>query len=208
MEFAGTIRSEEAACEAEMGNLTLARQKAADALAISSDQDTRTSAALVFALTGDDARAQTMLGELAKESPSATLLIRLAIPVGQAMIELQHNQPGKAIELLETSRPIELGAPPDGANYIPIYVRAGAYLRMRDGAKAAVEYQKILDHRGIDPISGIYTLAHLGLGRAYALQGETAKAKTAYQDFFAVWKNADADLPVLKDAKAEYGRLP
>ena len=88
-----------------------------------------------------------------------------------------------------------------------MYVRAEVFLRSRDGANAAAEYQKILDHRGVDPTSNLYSLAHLGLGRAYALQGDTAKAKLAYQDFLAVWKDADADIPILKAAKAEYEKL-
>ena len=88
-----------------------------------------------------------------------------------------------------------------------MYVRGEAYLRLRNGAKAATEYQKILDHRGIDPNSPLYSLARLGLGRAVALQGDKAKARASYQDFFAIWKEADSDVPILKEAKAEYAKL-
>jgi len=108
---------------------------------------------------------------------------------------------------LEVAIPYELGGPPLGATYWPMYVRGEAYLRSGDGAKSAVEYQKILDHRGIDPTSPLYTLARLGSGRAYALQVDKAKAKSAYQDFFAAWKDADPDVPILKEAKAEYAKL-
>jgi hypothetical protein len=100
-----------------------------------------------------------------------------------------------------------LGGPPIGAMYWPIYIRSEAFLKTRDGVKAAAEYQKILDHRGLAPHSPLYSLARLGLGRAYALQGDTAKARAAYQDFFALWKDADPDVPVLKQAKAEYEKL-
>jgi tetratricopeptide (TPR) repeat protein len=88
-----------------------------------------------------------------------------------------------------------------------MYVRGDAFRRAREGAKAAAEYQKILDHRGIDPLSPIYALARLGLGRAYALQGDTTKARTAYQDFLAFWKDADPDIPILRQAKEEYEKL-
>ena len=94
-----------------------------------------------------------------------------------------------------------------GANYWPIYIRGEALLKARDGVKAAAEYQKILDHRGINPTSPVYSLARLGVGRAHALQGDSAKVKLAYQDFFALWKDADPDVPVLKAAKAEYEKL-
>ena len=123
------------------------------------------------------------------------------------MIDLQRNQPAQAVSDLEPTVPYELGAGPRSSGYTPNYVRGQAYLDAHDGAKAAVEYQKILDHRGVDPTNPQYSLAHLGLGRAYALQGDNAKAKAAYQDFFAIWKNADPDVPVLKTSKAEYAKL-
>jgi eukaryotic-like serine/threonine-protein kinase len=110
--------------------------------------------------------------------------------------------------LLEAARPYETGTGLPGAvNYWPMHVRGEAFLRVHDGAKSAAEYQKILDHRGLSPTSPLYSLAHLGLGRAYALQGDTAKARTAYQDFFVLWKDADSDVPILKQAKAEYAKL-
>ena len=111
------------------------------------------------------------------------------------------------MDTLEAAAPYEFGAPPIGAVYWPMYVRGEAYLRLHNGAKAATEYQKILNHRGVAPTSPLHSLARLGLGRAYALQGDAAKAKAAYQDFFATWKDADPDVPILKEAKAEYGKL-
>jgi predicted Zn-dependent protease len=157
--------------------------------------------ASALALCGDTNRAQKLIEELAKDSPLDTLLNNLSIPVARAIIELQHNNPTQAITLLEAASPYDL------ANYGPMLVRGKAYLQAREGEKAAAEYQKILDHRGIDPLNPVYALARLGLGRAYALQGQTAQARTAYQDFLAFWKDADPDIPVLKQAKEEYAKL-
>jgi predicted Zn-dependent protease len=108
---------------------------------------------------------------------------------------------------MEAAAPYEFGSGPGSPGYAINYVRGEAYLRLKDGAKAAAEFQKILDHRGTDPSGVEYALSHLGLGRAYALQGNTAASKSAYQDFFAAWKDADADVPILKEAKTEYARL-
>ena len=147
------------------------------------------------------------MNELAKKFPTDTLLNSVWLPVARATNQIRANQPGQAVDTLEAAAPYEFGSPPSGAIYWPMYVRGEAYLRLRDGAKAATEYQKILDRRGIDPTSPLYSLARLGSGRAYALQGDKAKAKEAYQDFFAMWKDADPDVPILKDAKAEYAKL-
>ena len=162
---------------------------------------------MVLARTGDIGRAQKLVEELANEFPTDTLLNHVDIPTTQAFIAIQRNSPEKAIALLEAARPYELGAGPGAISYGPAYVRGEAFLKARDGAKASAEYQKILNHQGVDPTSPFYTMAGLGLGRAYALQGETVKAKTAYQDFFALWKDADTDIPILKEAKAEYAQL-
>jgi tetratricopeptide (TPR) repeat protein len=125
---------------------------------------------------------------------------------------LKHDEPSKAIELLQTAVPYELGAPRSsffgffGALY-PVYVRGEAYLAAHQGAEAAAEFQKILDHRGVVVSDPIGALAHLQIGRAYAMQGDTAKAKASYQDFLTLWKDADPDIPILKQAKAEYAKL-
>ena len=113
---------------------------------------------------------------------------------------------GKAIEALQVAAPYELG----NADYVrlyPVYVRGEAYLAAHQGGEAATEFQKILDHRGIVLNEPIGALAHLQLGRAYAMQGDTAKARAAYQDFLTLWKDADPDIPILKQAKAEYAKL-
>jgi len=206
-EFAGVIRALEATCEADLGNIAVARQDVSKALSASNDRGTRDISAGVLARIGDTSGSQKLVEGLAKEFPTDTILNRVDIPATQAFIELQQNNPQKAIALMETARPYELGAGPGAAGYWPIYVRGEAFLKARNGAKAAAEYQRILDHKGVDPTNVFYTLASLELGRAYALQGDTIRAKTAYQDFFATWKDADPDIPILKEAKAEYARL-
>ena len=206
-EFSAIVQLELATCEAAVGNAAAARQKASEALALSDDHDTRLESADVLALAGDNARSQKLAEELAKEYPSDTLLNSVWLPVARALNQINASQAAQAVTTLEATIPYEMGAPPNGAAYWPMFVRGQAYLRSGDGAKAAAEYQKVLDHRGIAPGSPLYTLAYVGSGRAYALQGDKAKAKAAYQDFFAAWKDADPDVPILKDAKAEYAKL-
>jgi serine/threonine protein kinase/tetratricopeptide (TPR) repeat protein len=200
-EAAANARAGETVLEAALGNTQEAHQKATEALTSPVDRDTRMTLASALALCGDTNRAQKLIDELAKDSPLDTLLNNLSIPVVRAIIELQHNNPTRAITLLEAASPYDL------TDYGPMYVRGEAFRQAHEGAKAAAEYQKILDHRGIDPLSAVYTLARLGLARAYALQGETAKARTAYRDFLALWKDADPDIPILKQAKDEYEKL-
>ena len=207
MEFAANVMAAEATCDSELGFLKEARQAMTAALALSASKDSRSRAAYVFAREGESAQSQKFVGELKKEWPFDTLLNQVWLPLAQATNDIQRNQPAEAIARLEPAAPYELGGPPSGAIYWPIYIRGEAFLKERDGVKATAEYQKILDHRGIDPTSPLHSLARLGVGRAYALQGDSAKAKLAYQDFFALWKDADPDVPVLQAAKAEYEKL-
>jgi tetratricopeptide (TPR) repeat protein len=200
-EAAANARAGEIVLEAALGNIQEAHQKATEALTSPVDRDTKMTLATALALCGDTNRAQKLIDELAKDSPLDTLLNNLSIPIVRAIIEIQHNNPTRAITLLEPASPYDL------TDYGPMYVRGEAFRRAQEGAKAAAEYQKILDHRGIEPLSPVYALARLGLGRAYALQGETTKARTAYQDFLALWKDADPDIPILKQAKEEYEKL-
>ena len=206
-EFSGVVLALQAGCEADLGNLAEARQKISEALAVSEDRDTRRIAMVQLVQTGDAARSQKIADDLVRQYPTDTLLNKVWVPVAQALTELQHNQPAQAAARLEVATPYELGSEPGAADYLVNYVRGEAFLRLKEGAKAAAEFQKILDHRGIDPLDVSYNLSHLGLGRAQALQGNTAAAKSAYQDFFASWKDADPDLPVLKQARAEYEKL-
>jgi tetratricopeptide (TPR) repeat protein len=200
-EAAANARAAETALEATFGNIQEARQKATEALSSPVDKDTKMTLASALALCGDSNRAQKLIDELARDFPLDTVLNNVSIPVARAIIEMKRNNPTQAITLLEAARPYEL------AGYWPMYARGDAYLQARDGVKAAAEFQKILEHRGIDPLSAVYALARLGLGRASVLQGQTATARTAYQDFFALWKDADPDIPILKQAKEEYEKL-
>jgi predicted Zn-dependent protease len=177
------------------------------AVAFSDDRDTRAAAADALARAGDTSRSQKLIEELAREFPTDTLLNSVWLPVARATNQIRADQAGQAVDTLEAAVPYEFGSPPFGAVYWPMYVRGEAHLRLHNGARAATEYQKILDHRGIAPTNPLYSLARLGLGRAYALQEDKAKAKAAYQDFFAAWKDADPDVPILKEAKAEYAKL-
>jgi predicted Zn-dependent protease len=160
-----------------------------------------------LARIGDPNRAQKLIDELFKEFPTDTLLNQMSLPLAQAILALRQNEPAKALARLEATRPYELGAGPGSANFWPMYLRGEAFLRARDGAKASAEYQRITDHRGIAPLSLLYPLARLGAARGHALQGDIPKARNAYQDFFALWKDADPDIPILKQAKAEYTKL-
>jgi tetratricopeptide (TPR) repeat protein/predicted Ser/Thr protein kinase len=207
-DWAASNLTAEAVCDAEAGFGQEARQTMSAALALSVGPDVRGDATLVFALTGDTARAEKLMTDLSKEFPYDTLLNQVKLPAAQAMISLGRNQPAQAVAALDSAHTYELGSERRAVNtFVVIYTRGEAFLRSHDGVKAAAEYHKILDHRGVGPTSVLYSLAHLGLGRAYVLQGDSAKAKVAYQDFFAVWKDADADVPVLKRARTEYEKL-
>jgi serine/threonine protein kinase len=195
--------------EAEVGHFDQSRKDAAAALALSSDRFTQVFGALALARAGDSAGAQKMADNVAKEFPLDTGVHNYWLPTIHASLALNRHEPAKAIELLQPAATYELGfisLSYMGSLY-PVYVRGQAYLLLRQGNEAAAEFQKFLDHRGIVfnfPLGG---LAHLGLARAYALSGDTAKAKTAYQDFLALWKDADSDILILKEAKAEYAKL-
>jgi serine/threonine protein kinase/tetratricopeptide (TPR) repeat protein len=189
---------------AEVGDVARAKVLAASSLALSHGRLNITPAALAVAMTGDGKRAQAMMDDLGHRFPDDTILHRVNIPSVRALIELEGKAPAKAIDALQSAASYELGT---AQGLLPMYIRGQAYLQARRGAEAAQEFQKIVDHRGIDPTFPEQSLAKLGLGRAYKITGDTAKARAAYQDFFALWKDADPDLPVLKEAKAEYAKL-
>jgi serine/threonine protein kinase/Flp pilus assembly protein TadD len=198
----------EAVCNAEAGFLLEARQAMNAALAFAGEPDSLADAARVFARTGDDARSEKLIADLTRDNPFDTLLNQVKVPTARALLSLQRNQPAQALAALDPAKTYDLSADRRSlGTYWAIYVRGEAYLRSHDGAHAALEYQKIIDHRGINPVSPLVSLARLGLGRAYALQGDSEKAKSTYQDFFALWKDADPDVPILKTAKAEYEKL-
>ena len=197
--------------EAVFGNAAEARKDASAALAHAvSSEDAQTESALVFAMSGDSAHAQSIAQTLAKRYPLNTQIQSYWLPVIQAQLALAQKNPARAIELLQTPAPMELAPTFSSLNnscLYPIYIRGEAYLAQKQGSAAAAEFQKILDHRGLvwNCPTGAY--AHLGIARAYALAGDTAKAKSAYNDFLTLWKDADPDIPILREAKSESSAL-
>ena len=195
--------------EAEFGNTAQARQAANAALNLSPGRDVKVLAAVALARSGDISHARALADELEKSYPTNTTLRLYWFPIVRAAIALGSQKPADAVVALEAAAPYELGVPtPYQAGTIyPAYIRGDAYLATHDGAAAAREFQKFLDHRGLVVNYPLASLAHLGLARAYALSGDTAKAKAAYQDFLILWKDADPGIPILKEAKAEYAKL-
>jgi serine/threonine protein kinase/Tfp pilus assembly protein PilF len=195
--------------EAEFGNTAQSRQAANAALSLSPGRDVKVLAALALARAGDIPHARALAGELEKTYPTNTTLKLYWFPIMRAAIALSSEKPADALVALEAVAPYEFGTPPplqEGTIY-PAYIRGEAYLANHNGAVAAREFQKFLDHRGLVVNFPLASLAHLGLARAYALSGDTAKARTTYQDFLTLWKDADPDIPILKEAKAEYAKL-
>jgi len=190
-----------AVAEAEVGNMARALELEAKSEALAVTRSNGTCLAMTLALTGDNAHAQKLIAQLEQRYPEDTLVQSVYLPGCKAVLDASATSSTKSVEDLRPATRFEL------VDYWPIYVRGLAYLQAKQGKEAAAEFQKILDHRGVDPISLEYALAFVGLGRAYALAGDTAKARTAYQDFFAMWKNADPDIPILEQAEAEHARL-
>jgi tetratricopeptide (TPR) repeat protein len=194
--------------EAEVGNITAARQAVARALALAPGRDVKVLAALALARTSETAQSKALLEALQKSEPTNTYLKVYWFPVIEASIALAQQAPDRAIVALEPALPYELGQPPPVTSTMyPAYIRGMAYLAQRNGPAAAAEFQKFLDHPGIVQNFLLGSLAHLQLARAYAVSGNTAKAKATYQDFLTLWKDADPDIPILKEAKAEYAKL-
>jgi eukaryotic-like serine/threonine-protein kinase len=205
-EAAASYEADEALREALFANATNARQRAASASGLSKSRDVQYVVAMALALAGDWVRAQSLADDLDERFPGDSIVQFKYLPTLHAQVALSRNDASKAIEGLQAATPYELGDAGAGSLY-PSYVRGKAYLATHQGNQAAAEFQKILDHRGIVVNEPIGVLAHLGLARAYMLQADTAKAKAAYQDFLTLWKDADPDIPILKQAKAEYAKL-
>jgi serine/threonine protein kinase/tetratricopeptide (TPR) repeat protein len=196
--------------EALFGNSAQARQRAAVAATQAIGPDGRFAAGLAFALAGDSTKAQGIVDDLAKRFPEDTIVQFNYLPTIRAQIALGRNDAAKAADTLQAASSYELGTAGGttfSTNLYPIYVRGQAYLAAKQGARAAAEFQRIVDWRGVVANEPIGALAHLGLARAYAMQGEVFQARTAYVDFLTLWKDADPGIPVLTQAKAEYGRL-
>jgi eukaryotic-like serine/threonine-protein kinase len=197
--------------EALLGNAEEARRDANLAMKLSSGRDVQYGAALALSYTGDNTRTKTLIDGLSKRFPDDTLVQFNYLPTLRAKSVLSQEKASVALESLRAAMPYELGMTTASsfgwtAAY-PVYVRGEAYLAAHQGSEAAAEFQKILDHRGIVLNEPIGALAHLQIGRAYAMQGDTAKAKAAYQDFLTLWKDADSDIPIFIAAKAEYAKL-
>jgi eukaryotic-like serine/threonine-protein kinase len=209
-ETAAAWQMNEALREAEFGDAARAHEQSTSALTMAPTRDVQILAALVFARAGDSTRAQRLADEVQKQFPLDSVIVSYWLPTVRAAIEINRSNPSKAIEFLKAAAPYELGGVSDfefGAMFYPVYMRGQAYLLLHQGAEAAAEFQKFLDHPTMVANNPLFTLAHLGLARAYTLQGLTGKSRAAYQDFFTLWKDADPDIPILKQAKAEYAKL-
>ena len=207
-ESAAMYQAEATLREVESGYRQQARGEANAAVKLAPTRDARAMAALAMARAGDTAAAQKLASELDKTFPLDTLVQRYWLPTIRAAVALERQDPNRAIELLELARTLELSEPTNLAmSLCPVYLRGEAYLMLHDGNRATAEFQKFIDHRGLVVNFPWGALARLGLARAYAIQGDTAKAKAAYQEFLTLWKDADPEIPVLKRAKAEYAKL-
>jgi tetratricopeptide (TPR) repeat protein len=202
------ILAQQSLWEAQVGNLSLARTRAKEAMSKARGIDVDVKSAISLALAGDLQDPEMISENLAKLHPEDTVLNAVSVPLIRSAIELQRGNANHAVNLLGSANQYELGIgylyyPP----FMPTYLRAQAYLKLRDGAHAAAEFQKILNHRGLDAASPTYALAQLGLGRSENLAGNVSAARTAYQDFLSTWKDADSDIPIFNQAKEEYAKL-
>jgi serine/threonine protein kinase/tetratricopeptide (TPR) repeat protein len=208
-ETAAEYQAHAAVREALAGNVDVAKQGARAALALANGRQVQAFAALALGLAGEPDEAERLADDLSKRFPEDTVQQSVYVPMIRAAIALRNHDGGRAVDALTATQPYELAM----ANYsltfamYPVYLRGEAYLAAHQGTQAAAEFQKIFDHAGVVGNEPIGALAHLGLGRAYALQGDTGKARAAYDDFFALWKDVDADVPILAQAKAEYAQL-
>jgi predicted Zn-dependent protease len=216
-ETAAGYQAESALREVEAGNREEARSEANAALKLILNRDVQSMAALALARAGDTAGAEKLVAELSKTFPLDTLVQRYWLPTIRAAVVMARKDPNRAMELLKDTSAIELGVPNTFVILVPIYQRGEVYLALGDGERAATEFQKFMDHRGLVGPFPWGALARLGLARSYSLQAQTAqgtgaeaaraKARAEYQDFLTLWKDADPDIPILKQAKAEYAKL-
>jgi eukaryotic-like serine/threonine-protein kinase len=198
--------------EVELGNVGHTRRDVRAGLMLASSRDVRVLGALALARAGDLGRAKKMEEDLVRDFPLNTVINNYWLPVIRAAVEIDQKNPVKAIELLQVTAPYELAYPNPqvgvGRFLYPVYLRGEAYLRLHQADKAVAEYQKFLGHSSIVVNCPLGSFAHVQLGRAYSALGDRAKARSAYQDFFKLWKDADPDIPILKEAKAEFAKLP
>ena len=213
METAAHYEADAALREGLFGHAAQADKGANAALKLSTDRDTQYGAALAmaFAAWQRDHQIEKLANDLSRRFPEDTSVQFNYLPTLRAQVALSHNDPSKAIEILQVASPYALGFPGAGpfmVSLYPVYVRGQAYLALNEGKEAAAEFAyKILDHRSIVQNGPIGALARLGLARAYALQGDKDKARVAFRDFLTLWKDADPDIPILRQANAEYAKL-
>jgi len=203
-DFAAYAMAVEAEIEADFGFEERAKNQARQALKIGHGIDAEEAAAQALALSGAGDEALALADDLQSRFPLHVPLNPACIPAIQAAVQIRRNNPAKAVQLLQQAIPYDFA---EFSDLTPVYVRGLAYLRMGAGAEAAAEFQKFVDHPGVNVIFPTHALAQLGLARAYVLMHDTTKARKAYDDFFARWSEADSDIPILQQAKAEYKKL-
>jgi eukaryotic-like serine/threonine-protein kinase len=199
--------AEEALDETAIGNSAEARRSATKALASSPNRNAMLVMALAFARAGDLGRAQKLAEALNHDAPLDTVIQNYDLPAIRAAMKLHENDPAEAVEILRPTVKYDLAFPTGFNSLYPAYIRGLAYLQMGEGRKAAEEFQKLLDHPGIVGTEITGALSHLQLARAQTMMGDQAAARKSYEDFLALWKNADSNIPVYQQAKAEYARL-
>ena len=209
-ETAAEYEAHAAIREALVGNMDFAKKEAQSALALASSWESESLSAIAFALAGESTEADRLAADVAKRFPQNTTVQFLYLPMVHAATALPSEDGQRAVDALAASAPYELGETNAAFTFAlyPVFLRGEAYLAAKNGAAAAGEFQKILDNTGVVGNEPIGALAHLGLGRAYALSGDSAQARIAYQYFFNLWKDADPGIPILQQAKAEYAKLP
>ena len=201
-EVAAQYAAEQALRAAVFGQCAETKAAAAQALSLQRNQVSLTRSGLALALCNEVNETQPLVAELNKDYPTFTQVNGIWLPPTRAALELDHGNAAQAVIELEVASRYEAAG-----EFWPQYVRGLANLKLSKGGEAAVEFQKILDHRGYAPMSPLFPLAQLGLARASTLQNDTAKARKAYEDFFVLWKDADADIPILIEAKKEYEKI-
>ncbi|HUK43069.1 MAG TPA: hypothetical protein VLW48_01365, partial [Candidatus Bathyarchaeia archaeon] len=204
-EMAANFLIDESVTEAMIEISDYPQHAATEALALSQDPLIKEEAAFAFALSGDCSRSEPLATELSHQFPFSTMMQNYNVPMIRAACAM-HSDPARAARMLDVAQPYELGGIFDW-NMQVVYVRGLAYLKAHEGKLAAIEFQKLIDHPGIVLIGVQGPLAHLQLARAQVMMGDNNAARKSYQDFLTLWKDADPDIPIYRQAKAEYARL-
>jgi serine/threonine protein kinase/tetratricopeptide (TPR) repeat protein len=201
---AAGLAAGQALTEAVVGNFAAANRQAAASAVLSHTRTNLPTIAVVLALAGDSSGARSLIDDLKRRYPTDSGVNAVFVPSAEAVLQSARGNTSAAIQALQPAGRFEM-APACG--FLPVYVRGLTYLRGRQGKEAAAEFQRILDHRSLGAVRPLYALSYVGLARALSLTGDTAKARAAYQDFFALWKEADPDVPILLQAKSEYAKI-